>query len=210
VARRTVARHPWSGPGPAPVVIATGSKFARRGTALGWDVMPIRSPGVAPAGPVRDLGLPERAVAALTRAGVTRIGDLAVLTRRDLASISGLGPGMIAAIRLVVPEPPTSAVRSGASSSAAHEESPAAPAIPSFDSLRAPRRRTAVDLLVSGGAPAPSATRSAPARAPRPPEYADLLRLGVHLVRAAAGVPVRLAAWSVREPARCLRRLLGG
>jgi hypothetical protein len=188
--------------------------------------MPIRSPGVAPAGPVRDLGLPERAVAALTRAGVTRIGDLAVLTRRDLASISGLGPGMIAAIRLVVPEPPTSAVRSGASSSAAHEEpaipsiepasepaeeeSPAAPAIPSFDSLRAPRRRTAVDLLVSGAAPAPSATRSAPARAPRPPEYADLLRLGVHVVRAAAGVPVRLAAWSVREPARCLRRLLGG
>jgi hypothetical protein len=200
----------------------TSSTVARRGTALGWDVMPIRSPGVAPEGPVRDLGLPERAVAALTRAGVTRIGDLAVLTRRDLASISGLGPGMIAAIRLVVPEPPASGARSGASPSAAHEEpaipsidpaeeeSPAAPAIPSFDSLRAPRRRTAVDLLVSGPAPAPSATRSAPARAPRPPEYADLLRLGVHLVRAAAGVPVRLAAWSVREPARCLRRLLGG
>ena len=186
--------------------------------------MPIRSPGVAPVGPVRDLGLPERAVAALTRAGVTRIGDLAVLTRRDLASISGLGPGMIAAIRLVVPEPPTSAVRSGASSSAPYEEpaipsidpasepneeeSPAAPAIPSFASLRAPRRRTAVDLLVPGPAPAPSATRSAPARAPRPPEYADLLRLGVVVLRAVVGLSGRMAVRSVREPVRCLRRLL--
>lgn len=188
--------------------------------------MPIRSPGVAPEGPVRDLGLPERAVAALTRAGVTRIGDLAVLTRRDLASISGLGPGMIAAIRLVVPEPPSSAVRAGASPSAAHEEpaipstdpasepaegeSPAAPAIPSFASLRAPRRRSAVDLLLPEAAPAPAVPVPAPAAGHRPPEYADLLRLGVHLVRALAGVPVRMAAWTVREPARCLGRLFGG
>jgi hypothetical protein len=164
-------------------------------------------------------------VNALTRAGVTSIEDLAVLTRRDLAAITGLGPGMIAAIRLVVPEPPTSVARSGASPPADHEasavpgidpgpepaeeESPTAPRIPSFDSLRAPRGRTAVDWLVPEPPPVPVATGTAPARAggPRPAEYADLLRLGARVVRAVAGVPGRIVRWSVGEPARCLRRL---
>jgi hypothetical protein len=88
---------------------------------------------------------------------------------------------------------------------AAEEESPAAPAIPSFASLRAPRSRTAVDVLV----PAPP-PRSAAASAPRPPEYADLLLLGQRVFRAMASVPGRVALWSVREPVRCLRRVLGG
>jgi hypothetical protein len=94
------------------------------------------------------------------------------------------------------------------------EESPAAPAIPSFESLRAPRRRTAVDLLVPGApqpdsdppAPDPSPARPAPAGGPRPAEYADLLRLGGRVVRAVAGVPVRVAGW----PVRCVRRRFGG
>jgi hypothetical protein len=187
--------------------------------------MPIRSPGDVPAGTVRGLGLPGRAVTALTRAEVTSTEDLAVLTRRDLAAITGLGPGMIAAIRLVVPEPPASVPRSGASRDADHgeltrpaidpeaesaeEESPAAPTIPSFDSLRGTRRRTAVDLLMPGSPPVPSATEPAPAEMPRPAEYADLLRLGVRVVRALAGVPLRVAWWSAREPVHLLRRLLG-
>jgi hypothetical protein len=186
--------------------------------------MPIRSPRDMPSGSIRDLGLPGRAVTALTRAGVTSIEDLAVLTRRELAAITGLGPGTIVAIRLVVPEPPTS-VRSGTSPGIGHgqlafpaidpepdpaeEESPAAPVMPSFDSLRAPRRRSAIDVLVPGPPPVPSSPAPASARAPRPPDYADLLRLGVHVARAVAGVPRRVARWSLREPARCLGRLLG-
>lgn len=187
--------------------------------------MPTRSPGDVPAGAIRDLGLPGRAVTALTRAGVTSIQDLAVLTRPDLAAIDGLGPGMIAAIRLVVPEPPTIVPRSGASPEAEHdeltfpasdpepapaeEESPAAPKIPPFESLRSPRRSTAVDLLVPESPPVRSMTGPASAGVPRPAEYADLLRLGVRLVRAVTGVPGRMARWSVRELVPCLRRLLG-
>jgi hypothetical protein len=130
------------------------------------------------------------------------------------------------------PEPPTT-VRPAVSpeTNPADEESPAAPAIPSFASLRAPRGRSAVDLLLPGvaagaaaprQAPAPRhapAPRSAPepepapaprrAPAPRPAEYADLLRFGVHLVRAAVAVPGRVAGWAVREPQACLRRVLG-
>jgi hypothetical protein len=187
--------------------------------------MPIRSPGDVPVGTVHDLGLPGRAVTALTRAGVTRIEDLAVLTRRDLGAINGLGAGMIAAIRLVVPEPRAGVPGSRVSPDAEHEErafptidpapapggeeSPAAPVIPSFDSLRAPRRRSAVDVLVPGPQPAPSATGPAPAGVSRPAEYADLLRLGVRVIRAVVGVPVRVGLWSVGEPVLCLRRLLG-
>jgi hypothetical protein len=177
-------------------------------------------------------------VTALTRAGVTGIDDLAVLSRRELAAISGLGPGTIAAIRVVVPEPPTSVVRSGTSpdvgpadlahpaidpaAEAAEQESPDAPMIPSFDSLRASRRRTAVEVLVPGPLPAPSTAapasggvpsggaRGVPSGgAPRPADYADLLRLGVRVVGAVAGVPRRVARWAVREPVRCLGRLLG-
>jgi hypothetical protein len=179
--------------------------------------MPIRSPGNVRAGTIRDLGLPPRAVTALTGAGVTTVDDLAVLTRRDLVAINGLGPGLIAAIRRVVPEPPAGVPSSAVSSEPPasppidadaapdDEESPAAPPIPSFASLRAPRSRTAVDLLVPSPAPRP-----APASAPRPPEYADLLLLGQRVLRAMASVPGRVALWSVREPVRCLRRLVGG
>lgn len=86
-----------------------------------------------------------------------------------------------------------------------HEDEPTAPAIPSFASLRAPRRRSAVDLLVPGPVTAPPAA----VPAPRPAEYADLLRLGMRLARAAAGLPFRMARWSVAQPAGCARRLLG-
>ncbi|NEK56481.1 hypothetical protein GCU56_01145 [Geodermatophilus sabuli] len=173
--------------------------------------MPTRSRGDdVPARTIQDLGLPPRAVTALTRAGIVRIEDLAALTRRDLAAVAGLGPGLVTAIRLVVPEPASGGSR-------AEEESPDAPAIPSFASLRGPRRHTAIDLLVPeppapaatpSGAPAatPSAT---PTGTPRPAEYADLLRLGLRAARAVAGVPGRLALWSVRAPVRGLRRLLG-
>ena len=184
--------------------------------------MPTRSQGDAPGSAITDLRLPRRAVTALARAGVTTADDLAVLSRRDLAAISGLGPGMIAAIRLVVPEPAAGtragthsrtgrddAVRpaAGPAPGSAEQESPAAPAIPSFASLRAPRRVSAVDLLVPGLPPAPPADPVPPA--PRPAEYGDLLRIGTHVVRAAAGVPVRALRWSLREPVRCLRWLLG-
>ncbi|WP_448628543.1 DNA-directed RNA polymerase subunit alpha C-terminal domain-containing protein [Geodermatophilus sp. URMC 64] len=138
------------------------------------------------------LGLPARAVSSLAAAGVTTVEDLAGLTRRELAGIKGLGPGMIAAIRRVVPEPGTP--------HPIEDEAPAAPPIPSFASLREPRRRSAVDLLVPGAPPvaAEPSPPSPPSPAPRPAEYADLLRLAVRLVR-----------WSVREPVRCLGRLLG-
>jgi hypothetical protein len=207
--------------------------------------MPKRSLEDLPAGPIRDLGLPGRAVAALTRAGIVRTEELAVLTRRELAAIEGVGPGMIAAIRRVVPEPPTG-IRPAASPQAAapgraasggdpagdqgagateddatkddatEDDTPAAPVMPSFASLRAPQRRTALDLLMPDAdpeAPEPETpeptTRPAPAAGPRPPDYADLLALGVHVVRAAIAVPVRLALWSVRAPVHSLRRLLG-
>jgi hypothetical protein len=184
--------------------------------------MPNRSPGDVSARTIQDLGLPGRAVAALTRAGVTSVEDLAMLTRRELAAVPGVGPGMIAAIRLIVPEPPTSLARSAGSPDAdagnrpfpdpdpAEEESPTAPTMPSFDSLRTPKRRSAVDLLVPEQPPTPSPPADAPAVAPRPAEYADLLRLGLRIVRAAAGVPPRVARWAIREQAHCLRRLLHG
>jgi hypothetical protein len=184
-----------------------------------------RSAGGAPAGAISELGLPARAVTALTRAGVTSTADLAVLTRRELTAVPGLGAGMIAAIRAVVPEPgrdgavpPAPAPDTGE----AEEESPAAPAIPSFASLRAPQRRTAMDLLVPGlpaeppagtpptpPGPPPAPGAPEPPRAPRPAEYGDLLRIGAHLARAAAGLPVRVVRWSLAEPVRVLRRLLG-
>jgi hypothetical protein len=116
------------------------------------------------------------------------------------------------------PEPPTPArPPAPRETGAADEDSPHAPAIPSFASLRAPRGRSAVDLLLPGAASGPAA---APAHAPRPAqtprpvpeprpaEYADLLRFGVDLVRAAVAVPGRLVGWAVHEPRACLRRVL--
>ncbi|MGY1739480.1 MULTISPECIES: hypothetical protein [unclassified Blastococcus] len=77
------------------------------------------------------------------------------------------------------------------------DDAPVPPPIPSFDSLRAPRRRSAVDLLLPPAEPtalvdpvapvdleelAPAAPRAPrPAPAPRPAEWADLLRLGAWL-----------------------------
>ena len=209
--------------------------------------MPTSSPG-APAGSIETLGLPTRAVTALTRAGITDVATLAALTRRELTAVPGLGAGLVTAIRRVVPEPPATLPGARApvqvSPSAPPEEDdggPAAPEIPSFASLRDPRRRTALDLLVPAADPAPEvlpAPPSAPpsaavagpgpapaprsgsaagpgprrpaASAPRPAEYADLLRLGVRLARVAVTAPGRVVVWSVRTQVGLVRRLLGG
>src|SRR4051812_23247514 len=164
--------------------------------------MPTRPAG----GAIRELGPPPRAGAAPARAGITTADDLAALTRRELTAVPGLGPGMIAAIRRVVPEP-------------SDDDGPPSPAIPSFESLRAPQRRSALDVLLSEPPPEPPAppeppqpsatlagTASAAVPGPRPPEYVDLCRLGAHLLRAAVTVPWRLARWSVREPVHTVRR----
>ena len=175
--------------------------------------MPSTSPGAAPGGTVSDLGLPARAVTALSRAGVTTIEQLAALTRAELAAINGLGPGTVAAIRRVVPEPPGRLPAAPAPAPAPppalreeDQESPAAPAIPSFESLRSTRRRTTVDLIAPATPPPADPLPSAP----RPPDYADLWRLGVKLGTAAATLPLRLTLFAVREPGRRLRRLLCG
>ena len=65
---------------------------------------------------------------------------------------------------------------------------PTAPAIPSFASLRGPRRLSPVDVLVP--------VERTP---PRPPEWSDLWLLGQHVAGAVLALPGRL-----------LRRLLGG
>ena len=72
-----------------------------------------------------------------------------------------------------------------------------ASAIPSFGSLRDPRRRSAADVLFP--AAEKPATPLPPPTAPRPPEWSDLLHLAVHVVR-----------WSLRAPLHGVRRLLGG
>jgi hypothetical protein len=97
-------------------------------------------------------------------------------------------------------------------------ESPLAPPIPSFASLRAPRRSSpAMDLLAPPPVaelplpPVPPPVRELPgtaaqqAPAPRPAEWSDLLRFGACVASAALRLPVEL----VREPARRLLRLLG-
>jgi hypothetical protein len=96
-------------------------------------------------------------------------------------------------------------------------EPPVAPPIPSFASLRAPRRsHPAMDVLAPPPVPAPPAPvrpTSAPVRptatpspaGPRPAEWPDLLRFGVRLAQAALRLPGTLT----REPARRLLRLLG-
>jgi Bacterial RNA polymerase, alpha chain C terminal domain len=170
--------------------------------------MPTTSPGTTPGETVRDLGLPARAVTALTRAGITSTAQLAGLTRADLLAVNGLGAGSIAAIRRVVPEPPgriAADERDEQLPSPDDEESPAAPAIPSFESLRSTRRRTTVDLIVPATPPPPDP----PPTAPRPPDYADLWRLGVRVGQAVATLPVRLTLCAVRGPVRRLRQLAG-
>ena len=83
-------------------------------------------------------------------------------------------------------------------SDATQDDGPQAPPIPSFDSLRDPRRRSPLDLLVPPAPPEPEPA-PAPVATPRPPDYGDLLNLAVHLAR-----------WTVGLPLRGLRRLLGG
>ena len=79
------------------------------------------------------------------------------------------------------------------------EESALAPPIPSFASLRGGGRRTPADLLVprqpGTGPPVPPAPRPASAR---PPEWADLWRLGL-----------RVARWCVQQPITAVRRITG-
>ena len=71
---------------------------------------------------------------------------------------------------------------------------PAAPEMPSFASLRGPRRSSPVDVLVPG-TPEPEVLVPP---VPRPAEWADLWPFGLRLVRAVAAVPAEL-----------VRRLLG-
>ena len=116
------------------------------------------------------------------------------------------------------PEPPATDAQPGRAAMRAETDSPAAPTIPSFDSLRGPRRRSAVDVLMPEPSPErpelpelPEPPEPGPARTsgPRPAEYADLVRLGLRAAHAMAGVPLRVAGWAVRGPANCVRRLLG-
>lgn len=85
------------------------------------------------------------------------------------------------------------------------DESPSPPVMPSFASLRDPRRRTAVDLLVPTAPAVATARASRPAAAQRPPEWSDLWLLGRHVTRGLARVPGRVAAFQLR----CLRSVLG-
>jgi hypothetical protein len=64
------------------------------------------------------------------------------------------------------------------------------PVMPSFASLRGPARRSPVDVLLPAQPPAEPPAPAA--RPPRPPEWADLLHLAVHLAGAAATLPTRL------------------
>ena len=82
-------------------------------------------------------------------------------------------------------------------SDATQGDGPQAPPVPSFESLRDPRRRSPLDLLVPPP-PAPEPPAPPAPLAPRPPDYADLLNLAVHLAR-----------WTLGVPVRTLRRLIG-
>jgi len=184
--------------------------------------MPTRSRNARTGTAVQELGLPGRAVAALARAGITTVDELAALTRRELSAVPGLGPAMVTAIRAVVPEP----VAQGLWPLPDEDDGPASPAIPSFESLRGPRRRSALDLLVpeqpreaatpeqgtAGETDEEDADDGVPrfAKAPRPAEWADLAAFGVRGVRAAAALHWRVTVWWVRAPARLVERLRAG
>ena len=79
------------------------------------------------------------------------------------------------------------------------DESPLAPSIPSFASLRGGRRRSAADLLVPRQpAIVPPGTLSPRPEVARPPEWADLWHLGL-----------RVARWCLQQPIATVRRLTG-
>ncbi len=84
-----------------------------------------------------------------------------------------------------------------------HPSGPAAPEMPSFDSLRGPRRRSPVDVLVPVEQETPQVTGPV---APRPPEWSDLLPVGIHVAGFVMAAPVRLVRWAVLRP---VRRFLG-
>jgi hypothetical protein len=75
------------------------------------------------------------------------------------------------------------------------EDAPHAPVMPSFASLRDPRRRTAVDVLMTPAPEERAAVDPPTPPAPRPPEWSDLLLLGAHVAR-----------WSLRCVARWFAR----
>lgn len=79
------------------------------------------------------------------------------------------------------------------------EESPLAPSIPSFASLRAGIRPSPADLLMSRPPttvePVPHSPRP---DVSRPPEWADLWHLGL-----------RVARWCLQQPIATVRRLVG-
>ena len=79
------------------------------------------------------------------------------------------------------------------------DESQTPPVVPSFASLRAPRRRAAMDWLDPAPPSATAGTAPLPPRAQRPPEWPDALRLGIHLARTVACLPGRVASWSLRR-----------
>ena len=76
------------------------------------------------------------------------------------------------------------------------EESPLAPPIPSFASLRGGRSRSPADLLLSGQPAAVPPSPRLPAA--RPPEWPDLWYLGLRVLR-----------WCVQQPVTTVRRLIG-
>ena len=79
------------------------------------------------------------------------------------------------------------------------EESALAPSIPSFASLRAPRRASPADLLVDRQPPASEPVPPSPRTgASRPAEWADLWHLGL-----------RVARWCLQQPIVTVRRLVG-
>jgi len=140
------------------------------------------------------------------------------------------GPGRVRPTRATpIPEPALeepAVSTTGRGRGNDEDESPTAPPIPSFASLRAPRRtHAALDVLLPPAAdqddpvaaplPFPAedevdaasvpTTRPAPAAPPRPAEWPDLFWFGVR----AASAALRLPGALVREPARRLLRLLG-
>ena len=99
------------------------------------------------------------------------------------------------------------------------DDGPVAPPIPSFDSLRGPRRRSALDLLLppaeaaepadeepAPAEPAQAASARPAAGEPRPAEWGDLLAAGTRLAVCAA----RLLTTQATRGLAGLRFLLRG